>query len=160
MNGQNHAPKLHPRDPLNMNLRGPKTGLDVLKNRTISFPVGIPTTDPSPVAIPTTLCRLLLFYKIRTKYAATYQLRRLQNCCLKERTWTEFENYCLSGCDAVWAGSNLPAFWRNLFLRYFFREDGSKFIANFRDLHPRKLIFIVTLTRIWNLAWTEGVRNK
>ena len=124
------------------------------------YPLDIPTPAPSPVAIPTTLCRLLLFYKIRMTCAATYQLTRLLNCCLKERTWIEFENYCLSGCDAVWAGSNLLAFWRKLFLRYFIREDGSKFIAFFQDLHPRKLIFIVTLMRFWNLAWTEGIRKK
>lgn len=129
---------LHPRNPLNMKLCGPKTGLGVLENRTISYPEGIPTPALSPVAIPTTLRRLLLFYKIRTNYAATYQLRRLLNCCLKEMTWIEFESYSLSGCDAVWAGRNLPTFWRNLFLRYFFREDRSKFIANFQDLLPEK----------------------
>jgi len=139
---------LYPRNPLNMKLRGPKTGLDVLENRTMSYPVGIPTADSNPVAIPTTLCRFLLFYNIRTKRAATYQLRRLLNCCLKERTWTEFQNYCLLECDTVWAGSNLSAFWRNLFLRYFCSEDGSKFIVNFQDLHPRKLIFIVTLENL------------
>jgi len=41
---------LYPRNPLNMKLRSPQNDLDVVENRTISYPVGIPTAHSSPSA--------------------------------------------------------------------------------------------------------------
>jgi len=58
---------LFPRDPLNMKLRGPKNGLDILENRTVSYPVDIPTPIPSPVG-----------------YAGSYFIRYVRN--MQQRT--------------------------------------------------------------------------